>query len=162
MEPETPTPIGPETPGTPPAVRVHVDARLAPEADPALEHLREAGYRVILVGDAPHAPGDAPGDAAHAAGGAPHVPATGTDPGDPAEVVVAALPVGADGWLVTGDAAVCTGVRELRRLRTILVGPTVQGRGLAHRPADVEARDLLDAVLTILAAGAMPGDARAR
>lgn len=140
----------------PPASHVYVDARMlgdagadrdpagtGPGAHSALEHLRDAGYRVILVD-------------------APHVHATRPSPEDPAQIIVAALPAGAEGWLVTGDAAVCTGARELRRLRTILVGPTVQGRGLAHRPADAEARDLLDAVLTILAAGAMPGDARSR
>ena len=121
----------------PPTGHVYVDARLAPEGHAALEHLREAGYRVILLGDAPHAADD------------------------PAQPAIAAFPAGAEGWLVTGDAAVCTRARELRRLRTVLVGPTMQGRGLAHRPADTEARDLLDAVLTILVAGAMPGDARA-
>ena len=36
------------------------------------------------------------------------------------------------------------------------MGPSDPDRNLAHRAADFEARDLLDAVLVILAADAMP------
>ena len=46
--------------------------------------------------------------------------------------------------------------RTRRGLRTILVGPAVPGRGLSHRASDLEARDLVDAVLVILTADAMP------
>lgn len=62
----------------------------------------------------------------------------------------------AEGWLVTRDSALCGRARACPHLRSVLVGPNVPGRGLAHRPSDVEARDLTAAVLTILAAEAMP------
>jgi hypothetical protein len=65
-------------------------------------------------------------------------------------------PPDAAGWLVTRDAAVCGRARHQRAVRTILVGPAEPGRGLAHRPADLEARNLTAAVLTILAEEAMP------
>ena len=63
---------------------------------------------------------------------------------------------GAEGWLVTRDPALCGRARACPHIRSVLVGPTVPGRGLAHRPSDVEARDLTAAVLTILATEAMP------
>jgi hypothetical protein len=111
--------------------------RLEPAADPALAHLAEAGFRMVLVGAAGRT-------------------AVSADGPDPAQDVVAELPADAEGWLVSDDAAVCAATRGLRRLRTILVGPAVRGRGLADRPSDVQARTLLDAVLTILGADAMP------
>lgn len=66
------------------------------------------------------------------------------------------LPPEAAGWLITRDPEACIKVRGNRRVRTILVGPAVSGKGLAHRPSDVEARDLAHAVLAILTEEAMP------
>lgn len=70
-----------------------------------------------------------------------------------------APPVDAEGWLVTRDPDLCGRARARPRLRSVLVGPNVPGRGLAHRPSDVEARDLTAAVLAILTAEAMPATA---
>jgi hypothetical protein len=117
--------------------------RLQPDARAALRHLGDGGHDVVLTG---------------AAGEVGAVLAALRDLAPSAR---ATLPVDAAGWLVTGDPAACAAARDVRGVRTILVGPAVTGRGLAHRPADVEARGLLDAVLVILASEAMP-DAVAR
>jgi hypothetical protein len=112
-----------------------LEHRTQPEAAAAIRHLIEADCRVVLWG---------PPDGAR----------NGTVP---AEVESAtALPDNAAGWLVTADEARCGEARSHRGLRTILVGPSVPGRGLAHRASDLEARDLVDAALAILAADAMP------
>lgn len=115
--------------------------RLLPDATAALEHLRDAAHNVVLVG---------------AAGAVGAVLAALRDGAPEARV---GLPPDASGWLVTGDPAFCAAAREAHRIRTLLVGPAAPGRGPAHRPADIVARDLLDAVLAILASEAMP-DAR--
>jgi hypothetical protein len=123
-------------PGTATGVRPH------PGAAAAVRHLVDAGYRVVLVGDGPEL---ATAEAALAG-----------SPAGRARGVVRRLPEDAAGWLVSNDATTCAGARGWRRLRTILVGPSVPERGLAHRPSDVEARDLIGAVLAILTAEAMP------
>jgi hypothetical protein len=105
--------------------------RELPEAASALRHLVEADCRVVLLG------ADGPGD----------TPA-GVESTD-------SLPPDASGWLLTNDPDRCAEVRG-RRLRTILIGPSDPARGLAHRASDLEARGLVDAVLVILAADAMP------
>lgn len=110
-------------------------ARLAPDADSALDHLRAAGFDVVLLGDA---------DAV-----------TGVDRAVPVQARLPELPEDPRGWMVVGDAAACAQGRPSRRLRTILVGPAAPARGLASRACDLEARDLTDAALTILAAEAM-------
>jgi hypothetical protein len=65
-------------------------------------------------------------------------------------------PDDARGWLVSGDADACDRARRARRLHTVLVGPSEAGRTAMDRPADIVARDLGAAVLSILAAEAMP------
>ena len=60
------------------------------------------------------------------------------------------------GWFVSDAAEHCTGAREHRRLKTVLVGASESTHDLAHRPADRLARSLGDAVLDILASEAMP------
>jgi hypothetical protein len=124
-------------------------ARLAPDAGSALGHLRDAGLEIVLLG------------AASAAGALGVDGAVGTD-GNHAGTDehrghdrVQQLPGDATGWLVVGDAAACAQGRACRRLRTILVGPASPARGQAQRACDLEARDLTDAALTILAAVAM-------
>ncbi len=114
-----------------------MEVRAQPEANAAIRHLIDAECRVILWGR----PGDAAGTSAAPL---PDVESTPTLPDD------------ASGWLVTADEARCGDVRGRHGLRTILVGPSVPGRGLSHRASDLEARDLVDAVLVILAADAMP------
>ena len=111
--------------------------RLLPDATPALRHLRDAQHDVVLTGS------PQPVAAVLAAWR------------DAAPVARPELPADAVGWLVTNDAAACAAARGTRGIRTVLVGPATPGRGLAHRPADVEARDLVDAVLRILATEAM-------
>jgi hypothetical protein len=113
-----------------------LELRTQPEAGTAIGHLLDAGCRVVLLGP----DGSWEGDAATYAG----------------VELAEALPDDADGWLVTADEARCGVARGHRRLRTILVGPSTPDRGLAHRPYDREARDLLDAALVILASDAMP------
>lgn len=110
-------------------------ARLAPDADSAVGHLREAGLEVVVLGVA-----DALRGLEGAAVGWPRLPELPEDP---------------QGWLVVGDPVACAQRRTCRRLRTVLVGPAAPARGLASRACDVEARDLTDAALTILAAEAM-------
>ncbi len=110
-------------------------ARLAPDADSALGHLREAGLEVILLGGA-----DAIG---------------GCEGAIPGWTLLPELPEDPQGWMIAGDAAACAQGRPCRHLRTILVGPAAPARGLASRACDMEARDLTDAALTILAADAM-------
>jgi hypothetical protein len=113
------------------------EQRTQPEAGAAIRHLIDADCRVVVWG-----PAASPGSA-----GSSVLPDVETS---------AVLPPDAAGWLVTADEAHCEEARTRRGLRTILVGPTVPGRGLAHRASDLEARDLVDAVLVILTADAMP------
>ncbi len=126
-----------------------LEHRARPDALAAVRDLQETGHRVVLFGS-PSGDAIAPDRPASV-----HPPAAGRD------VPVAAPPIPAElveavGWLVTADAGLCSRVRSQRGLRTILVGPAVPGRGLAHRPSDLEARDLPDAVMTILTSEAMP------
>jgi hypothetical protein len=113
------------------------ELRTQPEAAAAIRHLIDADCRVVVWGLA------GPVDDANGLG----LPDVETS---------AVLPEDASGWLVTADEARCDEARTRRGLRTILVGPAVPGRGLAHRASDLEARDLVDAVLVILTADAMP------
>lgn len=108
-------------------------ARLAPDADSALGHLREAGHHVVLLGSA----------------------GIGLEEVGSGRIRLAELPDDPQGWMVAGDAAACAQGRPYRHLRTILVGPAAPSRGLASRTCDLEARDLTAAALTILAAEAM-------
>jgi hypothetical protein len=114
---------------------------LAPDAVSALGHLAEASIDIVLVGVAP------------------------SDDAAQSQLPVAArlpeLPAGAVGWLIAGTAATCAQARTRRGLRTILVGPASPARGMAGRACDLEARDLTDAALTIIAAEAMDSMRRA-
>ena len=110
------------------------ELRTQPEAGAAIRHLIDANCRVVIWGAAASTNG-----------------ADGTTLPD--VETSAGLPDDAAGWLVTADEAHCEEARTRRGLRTILVGPAVPGRGLAHRASDLEARDLLDAVLVILDGG---------
>lgn len=114
------------------------DFRPAAEAATAVRHLLDGGHRVVVVGEVAVARRAAE--------------AVGVDPG----AVAPTPPDGVRGWLVTADPSACHDARHRLRVRTVLVGPLPPDLGLAHRPADVEARDLVDAVLTILTADAMP------
>lgn len=112
--------------------------RIAPDAESALGHLRGAGLEVVLVGRA-----DAVSRAEEPRAGWARLPELPELPMDP------------QGWMIVGDTAACAQARPYRHLRTILVGPAAPARGLASRACDVEARDLTDAALTILASEAM-------
>ena len=114
-----------------------LEMRAQPEADAAIRHLIDADCRVVLWGT----PGTADG-------------AEGSPMGDIESTPT--LPDDASGWLVTADEARCGEARTRHGLRTILVGPSMPGRGLSHRASDLEARDLVDAALVILTADAMP------
>jgi hypothetical protein len=114
-----------------------LELRAQPEADAAIRHLVDADCRVVLWGHT----GEMNGSGA------------ATLPGIES---AATLPDDAIGWLVTADEARCGEARGRHGLRTILVGPSVPGRGLSHRASDLEARDLVDAALVILTADAMP------
>ena len=114
-----------------------METRAVPEARAALRHLVDADCRVVVWGAKPVA--DDQGGAGFA----------GVES-------ASALPDDAAGWLVTADEERCGEARSHPGLRTILVGPSVPGRNLAHRASDLEARDLVDAVLAILSADAMP------
>ncbi len=114
-----------------------MELRTQPEADAAFRHLVDADVRVVLLGADPSFVVE---DVATYAG----------------VELAPALPDDASGWLVTSDEARCAAVRRHRGLLTILVGPTVPDRGLAQRPSDRVARNLVDAALIILAADAMP------
>jgi hypothetical protein len=118
--------------------------RLAPDARSAMDHLREAGLEVVLLGGADAIGGT--GASGRDAGG---------DEGAPGWTQLPELPEDPRGWMLVGDAAACARGRPCRHLRTILVGPAAPARGLASRACDVEARDLTDAALTILASEAM-------
>ncbi len=118
--------------------------RRRPEAADAVRDLVEVGHRVVVLGGrfrADRSGEPVPGD------GRPHLERE------------AALPASAAGWLVTSDPGLCGQARDRRGLRTVLVGPSRPGTSLAFRPCDVEARDLRDAVLAILATEAMPAAA---
>ena len=114
-----------------------LEMRAQPEADAAIRHLIDADCRVVLWG---------PPGSADEADGSPMADVES----------MSTLPDDASGWLVTADEARCGEARAHHGLRTILVGPSVPGRGLSHRASDLEARDLVDAVLVILTADAMP------
>ncbi len=113
------------------------EQRVQPEADAALRHLVTADCRVVLWGPA---------------GSVEAVTGDVMASLESFEV----LPDDAAGWLVTADEARCAELRGRHGLRTILVGPSVPDRNLAHRASDLEARDLVDAALVILTADAMP------
>lgn len=127
--------LGPATPG---ATR----SRALLEAARACGNLRALGHRVILVGAAASQGRD---DASGR-----NEPTAGTRAGRPV------LPDEAVGWLLSGDPSTCERARHGRRLRTVLVGPWTAGRTAMERPADVVARDLSDAVLTVMTTEAMP------
>jgi hypothetical protein len=95
----------------------------------------EFGYRVVLVRHAR--------PRRDATGGASPV-----DPGRPPRTTRAPL--------VTADADTCLQARRCGRLRTVLVGPKAPGESALGRPADLRARNLFDAVLTIVAAEPVP------
>jgi hypothetical protein len=98
----------------------------------SLDYLIEAGHRVALVAD--------------------HAVPVGL--GELASTVVGAAPSEPEStaWYLTSDPDRCRG--RSARLRTVLVGRT-QGPAAIHR-CDSLARDVLAAVLEILAAEAMP------
>lgn len=130
--------LGPGTPGA-------TGSRALLEAARACGHLRALGHRVILVGVG--------GEATRGADG----PTSGLRGNRPVEP-----PDGAVGWLLSGDPSTCERARRERRLRTVLVGPwaagrsALAGRSAMERPADIVARDLADAVLTVMTTEAMP------
>lgn len=101
-------------------------------------HLREFGYRVVLVRQA------------HAAAG--NVARAERSP----RPTLDALPDDPNAWLVTADADTCLQARRSGRVRTVLVGPRAPGSSALGRPADLQARNLFDAVLTIVAAEPVP------
>ena len=101
-------------------------------------HLREFGYRVVLVRQVPAAARNG------TAGERSLRPTLDTLPDDP------------NAWLVTTDPETCLQARRSGRLRTVLIGPKAPGESALGRPADVQARNLLDAVLTIVAAEPVP------
>jgi hypothetical protein len=68
------------------------------------------------------------------------------------------LPEGARGWLLTSNAGQARAVRHQGGVRTVLIGPATADRRLANRAADHDARGLLEAVLIVLAADAMPDE----
>jgi hypothetical protein len=103
----------------------------------SLDHLVDAGHELVLVADAPIAPGAVAG-----------IPASIS------EAAVTAVPSEprSAAWYLTSDADRCRG--RSARLRTILVGRSPVP-GAIHR-CDSLARDVRAAVLEILAAEAMP------
>jgi hypothetical protein len=112
---------------------IFVDARLvAGPADLAepLRHLESSGYRLVLVD----------GETEGQRYGLPTVHELPHEPG---------------AWFLAADPGRCAHAKTLA-LRSILVGPHRETRGLPER-CDMEARDLADAALTILATEAMPG-----
>jgi hypothetical protein len=114
------------------------------DATRMVSHLLECGHKVVVVGEDPAL--SAARDAL---------------PPDLRGVVIAEGTVSdvagdAAGWFVSDVAEHCTGAREHRRLKTVLVGASESTHDLAHRPADRLARSLGDAVLDILASEAMP------
>ncbi|OGO59502.1 MAG: hypothetical protein A2V85_09180 [Chloroflexi bacterium RBG_16_72_14] len=100
-------------------------------------HLREFGYRVVLVRGA----------------GAVR---EGTRRGRSDRPTLASLPGDAGGWLVSARVDTCLRARRGGRLRTVLLGPKPPGETPLGRPADLQARSLLDAVLVIVAGEATP------
>ncbi|HEY4190997.1 MAG TPA: hypothetical protein VGM28_11265 [Candidatus Limnocylindrales bacterium] len=113
-----------------------VEQRTPPEAAAAMGHLVNAGCCVVLLG--------------------PMVEADVDGLGYPGVEQADTLPLGAAGWLVTVPGERHAEARAHRGLRTIVVGPATSERGLAQRPFDDGARDLLDAALIVLTADAMP------
>ncbi len=110
-------------------------AALAPGAWAALRNLADTGHRIMIVGDA----------AATAL--------VADEIGVPVQSVPA-IAEDASGWLIVGDPRGC----ETRRpgIRTMLLGPRRAVSSAPVRHCDVEARDLAEAVLEILAREAMP------
>jgi len=97
-------------------------------------HLREFGYRVVLVREESTAARQS------SVVDRPRRPSVDALPSDPSA------------WLVSADVDTCLLARRTGRLRTVLVGPRAPGESDLGRPADLQARSLLDAVLTIVAA----------
>lgn len=118
---------------------------LSRESDRMIGHLLDCGHRVVLVGE--------PDKLVKARATLAEGFRTATLEPDP---TTAGVPEDARGWLITNSADACAAVREKRRLRTILVGGSTGPHDLAHRPADLLARSLSDAVIEILATEAMP------
>jgi hypothetical protein len=114
-------------------VTIYVDGSAVLWSDEAasLQHLADAGYRVILVAPIEHS--------ANAAAG-PWRERIDTIPED-----------AGTSWFVTADPAACGDRRA--GIRTILVGPNVDRRPPTR--CDETARDLRAAVLDILALDAM-------
>ncbi len=103
---------------------------LSPGAAEALRHLIDSGYQVAMLGSVPQ-PIRAIG-----------LPVTAVD-----DVPTPAPP---SSWLVTTDLSACEG-RQSSGLKTMLVGPHLPpARTIAVR-CDREARDMLAAVMAILA-----------
>jgi hypothetical protein len=101
-------------------------------------HLREFGYRVVLVRRGSGADDE------------------GMRRGRSDRPTLESLPGDAGGWLVSARVDACLQARRAGRLRTVLVGPKPPGETPLGRPADLQARSLFDAVLTIVAQEAMP------
>ena len=118
---------------------------LSRESDRMVGHLLDCGHRVVLVGE--------PDQLEKARATLTVGSKTATLVPDP---TAAGVPEDARGWLITESPEACAAVREKRRLRTILVGGSSDPNDLAHRPADLLARSLSDAVIEILATEAMP------
>ena len=109
----------------------------------SLDHLVDAGHELVLVADPPIAPG-----------AVAVIPTAGGIPGPLAEAAVTVVPSEprTAAWYLTFDVERCRG--RSARLRTILVGRSA-APGAVHR-CDSLARDVMAAVLEILAAEAMP------
>lgn len=134
----------------------------------SLDHLIEAGHEVVLVVDPVPVTGTVDRAVDGAVDGAVPAPAAGTRvagiraagirvagiPEALAATAVTAAPSEptATTWYLTSDAERCRG--RSARLRTILVGRSASPTAI-HR-CDSLARDVLAAVLEILAAEAMP------
>jgi hypothetical protein len=116
---------------------VYVDEALltSSRADVHLEHLVDAGQRLVVIGTT----------ASEDSRLMPEVPRMDRLPADPAR----------GSWFVTADPDRCS--ERVAGVRTLLIGPRV-GRSLARGPrCDTEARDLAAAVLAILSHDAMGG-----
>ncbi|HYL41321.1 MAG TPA: hypothetical protein VET90_08440 [Candidatus Binatus sp.] len=109
-------------------------ASLAPDAPRTLRILAESGHDVVLVTDIAGPP---PADVVAVA-----ADAVGTVPASPAD----------QAWYLTADVEHCRGTSA--RLRTLFIGGNPPA-GSIHR-CDGIARDLLAAVMEILASEAMP------
>ena len=109
------------------------DEHVAPGAHDAVEHLVDAGFEVILLGDGAAADGDMPRGVRH----------------------VAELPehLDADSWYLTGEPHPAFG--RPRGGTTVLVGPR-RPQGKVPLPRfDLETRDMASAAMEILTREAM-------